>query len=208
MGDPERWRPGKRWRPHGVVSCTGGSGHSWPSLQAHLMEVQRQRERTGVLQKLETCDPPPLCLPPSRFNFLWCPPSFPLVGASFPPPSFSVFLRVSPSSSSHFFPDRLPFFCWPTPSLPYPRSPLSFNWPLGWAPPFPPHLHPPCVVSHIASPGRQAPHVHHHHRRGQAEFDGESPPPPRHFPQRVSGLGSDPSQEQDSYPSLCETVWC
>ena len=43
---------------------------------------------------------------------------------------------------------------------------------------------------------------------GQAEFDGESPPPPDKFPQRLQALGSDPSQKsKDSHPGLCETVW-
>ena len=43
---------------------------------------------------------------------------------------------------------------------------------------------------------------------GQAEFDGESPPPPDMFPQRLQALGSDPSQKsKDSHPGLCETVW-
>lgn len=98
----ETW---KRGTPHGVVSLHRGSGHSWPSLQAHLMEVQRQRRGRGVLQK-QTCEPPPLCLPPSRFPLpLWCPHFHSLwLVPSFPPPSFSVFLRVSPSSSSPFLP--------------------------------------------------------------------------------------------------------
>lgn len=69
------------------------------------------------------CDPPPsaslLTIPASSlvspFHSLWLVPSF-------PPPSFSVFLVClnPPPLFLHFFPDRLPFFCWPHafPSLP------------------------------------------------------------------------------------------
>ena len=98
-----------------------------------------------------------------------------------------------------FFPDRLPFFCWPTPSLPYPQSPLPFNWPLGWA-----HLPPPSVSSPTLPPrlpnspcpssssawARQSSTVSPHH-------------PPTCFPRGFRPLGVTPPKRARTHTPVC-----
>ena len=106
-----------------------------------------------------------------------------------------------------FFPDRLPFFCGPP--LPFPTHNLPFllTGPLAGPPPLPP-TSTSRVISHVASQAAKLPMSIITIGVGQAEFDGESPPPPDVFPQRLQALGSDPSQKsKDSHPGLCETVW-
>ena len=156
---------------------------------------------------------PVTCLPlPSSFSIplpLWCPHSFGFLwsGVLFPTSSlFFLCFCLCVSILLFSFSSLTTSLSAVGPPLPTPPHDLPFlltGLSLGPCPSHPPSTS--CVVSHVASQAAKLPMSIIIIGVGQAEFDGESPPPPTCFPRAFRPLGVTPPKGGRTHPSLCET---